>query len=36
VRQEGKSSYNSGDQLSFAPKGELFHRFDEAGKPMMH
>jgi multiple sugar transport system ATP-binding protein len=36
VRQEGKSSYHSGDQLSFAPKGELFHRFDEAGKPMMH
>jgi multiple sugar transport system ATP-binding protein len=36
VRQEGKSNYRSGDQLSFAPKGEMFHRFDEAGKPLMH
>jgi multiple sugar transport system ATP-binding protein len=36
VRQPGKASYHSGDQLSFSPRGEMFHRFDEAGKPMMH
>jgi multiple sugar transport system ATP-binding protein len=36
VRQEGKSSYHSGDQLSFGPKGNHFHRFDEAGKPLAH
>jgi multiple sugar transport system ATP-binding protein len=36
VRQEGKSNYRSGDQLSFAPKGNMFLRFDEAGKPLMH
>ena len=36
VRQEGKSSYHSGDQLSFAPRGDLFHRFDETGKPLAH
>src|SRR5690606_749282 len=36
VRQEGKSSYHSGDQLNIAPKGELIHRFDESGKPLLH
>jgi multiple sugar transport system ATP-binding protein len=36
VRQPGKASYHSGDQLSFSPRGEMFHRFDEAGKPVMH
>src|SRR5690606_11496122 len=36
VRQEGKASYHSGDQLSFTPRGDLFHRFDEAGKPLAH
>jgi multiple sugar transport system ATP-binding protein len=36
VRQPGKASYHSGDQLSFSPRGEMFHRFDESGKPMMH
>jgi len=36
VRQEGKASYHSGDPLSFSPKGEQFHRFDEAGKPLAH
>jgi multiple sugar transport system ATP-binding protein len=36
VRQAGKASYHSGDQLSFSPRGDMFHRFDEAGKPMMH
>ncbi|HVY52859.1 MAG TPA: ABC transporter ATP-binding protein [Devosia sp.] len=34
VRQEGKSSYSSGDQLSLAPKGKLYHRFDESGHPL--
>ncbi len=36
VRQEGKSSVHAGDQLSFAPKGDMFHRFDEAGLPLKH
>jgi multiple sugar transport system ATP-binding protein len=36
VRQQGKSSYHAGDQLSFSPRGEMFHRFDEAGKPLVH
>jgi len=36
VRQQGKSSYHAGDALSFSPRGEMFHRFDESGKPLMH
>ncbi len=36
VRTPGKSSYHSGEQLSFAPRGELFYRFDEAGRPLAH
>ena len=36
VRQEGKASYHSGDTLSFSPKGEQFHRFDESGRPLVH
>jgi multiple sugar transport system ATP-binding protein len=36
VRQQGKSAYHSGDQLSFSPRGEMFHRFDESGKPLVH
>ena len=36
VRQPGKASYHAGDQLSFSPRGDMFHRFDEAGKPVMH
>jgi multiple sugar transport system ATP-binding protein len=36
VRQEGKSNFHSGDQLKFGPKANMFHRFDEAGKPLMH
>jgi multiple sugar transport system ATP-binding protein len=36
VRQQGKSSYHAGDMLSFSPRGEMFHRFDEAGKPLVH
>ncbi|AEQ50482.1 maltose ABC transporter ATP-binding protein /trehalose ABC transporter ATP-binding protein [Pelagibacterium halotolerans] len=34
VRQEGKTPYKSGAQISFAPKGDLYHRFDKAGKPL--
>ncbi|RDE07996.1 ABC transporter ATP-binding protein [Pelagibacterium lacus] len=34
VRQDGKTPYHSGDTISFSPKGDLYHRFDEAGKPM--
>ncbi len=36
VRQPGKASYHSGDQLSFSPRGNLFYRFDDAGKPLLH
>jgi multiple sugar transport system ATP-binding protein len=36
VRQPGKASYHSGDELSFSPRGNEFHRFDESGRPMMH
>ncbi len=36
VRQEGKASYHSGDMLSFSPKGQQFHRFDDSGKPLAH
>jgi multiple sugar transport system ATP-binding protein len=36
VRQQGKSGYHAGDQLSFSPRGEMFHRFDEGGKPLTH
>jgi multiple sugar transport system ATP-binding protein len=36
VRQPGKASYHSGDMLSFSPRGDMFHRFDDAGQPMMH
>ena len=36
VRQPGKASYNAGDQLSFSPRGDMFHRFDEQGRPMAH
>ena len=36
VRQEGKASYHSGDTLSFSPKGQQFHRFDESGRPLAH
>ena len=36
VRQEGKSTYHAGDELSFSPRGEMFHRFDEAGRPLAH
>jgi len=36
VRQPGKASYHSGDTLNFSPRGNLFHRFDDTGHPMMH
>jgi multiple sugar transport system ATP-binding protein len=36
VRQPGKASYHSGDQLSFSPRGNEFHRFDESGQPLLH
>jgi multiple sugar transport system ATP-binding protein len=36
VRQPGKASYRAGDALSFSPRGNMFYRFDDAGRPMMH
>ena len=36
VRQAGKATYQSGDTLSFSPRGETFHRFDAAGQPVLH
>ena len=36
VRQPGKSSYRSGDVLSFSPRGDLFYRFDKDGRPAVH
>jgi multiple sugar transport system ATP-binding protein len=36
VRQPGKAAYHAGDQLSFSPRGNLFHRFDNVGKPLLH
>ena len=36
VRQTGKATYHTGDQLNFSPRGDMFHRFDESGKPMTH
>ncbi len=36
VRQAGKATYHAGDSLSFSPRGEMFHRFDDAGRPVMH
>jgi len=36
VRQPGKASYRAGDMLNFSPRGNMFYRFDEAGKPMLH
>ncbi len=36
VRQPGKAEYHAGDQLSFSPRGNLFHRFDEQGRPLTH
>jgi len=36
VRQAGKSTVHSGDTLSFSPRGQMFHRFDDTGHPMLH
>jgi multiple sugar transport system ATP-binding protein len=36
LRQPGKASYHSGDTVSFSPRGDLFHRFDESGQPVLH
>jgi multiple sugar transport system ATP-binding protein len=34
VRQEGKSTYHPGDALSFSPRPNMFHRFDQSGHPL--
>jgi len=36
IRQPGKASYNAGEALSFSPRGDMFYRFDEGGRPVMH
>jgi multiple sugar transport system ATP-binding protein len=36
VRQAGKASYHAGDTLSFSPRGDMFHRFDDTGHPLLH
>jgi multiple sugar transport system ATP-binding protein len=36
VRQSGKASYHAGDTLSFSPRGDMFLRFDESGRPLLH
>jgi len=36
VRQPGKATYHAGDMLSFSPRGDMFLRFDDAGRPMLH
>jgi multiple sugar transport system ATP-binding protein len=36
VRQPGKATYHAGDSLSFGPRGDMFHRFDASGQPVMH
>jgi multiple sugar transport system ATP-binding protein len=36
VRQPGKASYHAGDTLNFSPRGDMFHRFDASGQPVMH
>jgi multiple sugar transport system ATP-binding protein len=36
VRQPGKAEVHAGDSLSFSPRGNMFHRFDDSGKPLLH
>jgi multiple sugar transport system ATP-binding protein len=36
VRQNGKSIYRAGDTLSVTPRLQELHRFDAAGKPLLH
>ena len=34
VRQNGKATFHAGDNLSFSPRGNEFHRFDASGQPL--
>ena len=34
VREDGKSTYHTGDSIGFSPKGNLYHLFDKDGQPM--
>jgi multiple sugar transport system ATP-binding protein len=34
LRQPGAVDIKSGEKISFSPRDELFHRFDEAGQPI--
>ncbi len=36
VRQNGRSPYHAGDTVSVTPKLHELHRFDAAGRPMLH
>jgi len=34
VRQDGRTPHRPGDTISFRPKGDLYHLFDQSGAPM--
>jgi multiple sugar transport system ATP-binding protein len=34
IREDGKSTYSTGEKVSFSPKGQSFHRFDAEGRPI--
>jgi len=36
VRQSGTTTKQLGDKLELAPMGDVVHRFDASGKPLMH
>jgi len=36
IRQEGKSDYRAGDDISFSPRGNMYHLFDDKGLPIDH
>ena len=36
LRQQGKSSYQAGDDVGFAPLDNLYHLFDKDGHPVAH
>ncbi|UJQ95896.1 ABC transporter ATP-binding protein [Mariluticola halotolerans] len=36
IRQEGKSDYRTGDSISFSPRDNLYHLFDDKGLPIAH
>jgi multiple sugar transport system ATP-binding protein len=36
VRQNGTTTKQLGDKLELAPMGDVVHRFDASGKPLMH